>query len=193
MNITSRQTYRPERLEVGASLEVARWRDHPLVKAAASASQIADQPPMMTLAAAALAIGLLRGDRRMSEAAARVLAGVIATTQLKSQVKRMVTRTRPNTVLDGNRYERKLGGEDAGPVNSFPSGHTGDAVAAARALARVYPEFSGLWWGAAALIGLAQLPSGAHYPTDVAAGAVVGLIGESVGSLAVDAILRRIP
>lgn len=192
MNTESRQTFRPERLEVGASLNLARRRNHPLVRAAAKLSQVADQPPMITLATAGLLIGLLRGDRRISEAAVRVLAAVVATTALKSQVKRVVTRTRPNAVLDGNRYERKLGGEDAGPVNSFPSGHTGDAVAAARALARVYPEYSGLWWSAAALIALAQLPSGAHYPTDLAGGAVVGLVGERAAGLIVDKVLQQL-
>ena len=192
MNAPSRSTYQPERIEVGASLRLARLRHHPAVKAAAKASQLADQPPMITIAAVAFGIGLLARDRRISEAAARVLAGVVATTFLKSRIKSLVTRSRPNTVLEGNRYERKLGGEDAGPVNSFPSGHTGDAVAAARALSRVYPEYSGLFWTAAALAALAQLPSGAHYPTDLAGGAVVGLTGEAASGVLIDGIVRRL-
>jgi membrane-associated phospholipid phosphatase len=48
-------------------------------------------------------------------------------------------------------------------------------VAAARALTRVYPEHSQLIWTAAALIVGVQLPAGAHYPSDLVAGSLVGL------------------
>lgn len=59
---------------------------------------------------------------------------------------------------------------------SFPSGHTGASFAAASALA-----FGGSRWGLpafvlAALIGFSRLYLYVHYPTDVMAGALLGIM-----------------
>jgi undecaprenyl-diphosphatase len=57
---------------------------------------------------------------------------------------------------------------------SFPSGHTLHAVSFTLVTASHFPE----WWGALAvmtlLIALSRVILGLHYPTDVAAGAVLG-------------------
>lgn len=62
---------------------------------------------------------------------------------------------------------------------SFPSAHTATAVALAVMLSAAYPR--GRWWFAtlAILVGLHRVQSGAHYPSDVFAGAAVGwLVGQ---------------
>ncbi len=192
-------THRPnalrafERIEVEAELRLAETRRFPAVKAAAKASQIVDQPPIFGLGAAAFVLGVLIGDRRMAEAGARVATAVVATTILKKDVERLVTRTRPNAVLDGEPYRWQLGGADHGAGKSFPSGHTADAVTAARALARIYPDQAGFFWAAAALAALVQLPSGAHYPTDLVAGTLVGLAGEAIADAVVTEALHHLP
>jgi hypothetical protein len=66
---------------------------------------------------------------------------------LKTGVERAVARTRPNAVLDGRPYSRKRGGSRRRALQAFPSGHTADAVAAARALARAYPDLALPIWG----------------------------------------------
>lgn len=58
---------------------------------------------------------------------------------------------------------------------SFPSGHTSTAFAAAAVLTRlgVPPAIA---YGLAALVGITRLYVGVHFPSDVLAGAVLGLL-----------------
>jgi undecaprenyl-diphosphatase len=57
---------------------------------------------------------------------------------------------------------------------SFPSGHTLHAVCFALLLASYFPEWTGALVTLASLIALSRVVLGLHYPTDVAAGAVLG-------------------
>ncbi|MFJ9725016.1 phosphatase PAP2 family protein [Streptomyces sp. NPDC101209] len=63
--------------------------------------------------------------------------------------------------------------EDRPDSSSFPSGHT----AAAAAFAGAWPVAGALCAVPAALVAVERVWSGAHYPTDVAAGAAIGLAG----------------
>jgi membrane-associated phospholipid phosphatase len=177
-----------ERLDVEAALRLGEWRDHPVVKALAGLAEIADQTPAVTAGALMLAYALLRRDARLGEAAIRLVAAILVTTVLKMAVERAVARTRPNAVLGGRPYSRKRGGSRKRARQAFPSGHTADAVAAARALSRAYPDLALPLGGAAALIALVQVPAGAHYPSDLAAGALIGLLGEEAAQRAADAV-----
>jgi undecaprenyl-diphosphatase len=62
-------------------------------------------------------------------------------------------------------------------TRSFPSGHTAHAVAGALVLTALYPSAAAAWltWLAAAVVGLARVYLGVHYPLDAFAGAIVGL------------------
>ena len=57
---------------------------------------------------------------------------------------------------------------------SFPSGHTLHAISFTLLIASYFPEWTALSAGAAFLIALSRVVLGLHYPTDVAAGAVLG-------------------
>jgi undecaprenyl-diphosphatase len=57
---------------------------------------------------------------------------------------------------------------------SFPSGHTLHAVSFTLLLASYFPEAAGAFAAFAFLIALSRVVLGLHYPTDVAAGAVLG-------------------
>ncbi len=75
-----------------------------------------------------------------------------------------------------------LAGDDSGfrlfrygaKFASFPSGHTATSVAAAVALGALFPGWRWALVAFAALIAISRLAVGAHYPSDVVAGAAVG-------------------
>lgn len=72
--------------------------------------------------------------------------------------------------------------------SSFPSGHATSAFAAAGVVAALHPGLRAPVLALAALIGLSRVYLGVHYPTDVVAGAALGL---GIAAVAV-ALGRRI-
>ncbi len=62
-----------------------------------------------------------------------------------------------------------------GRFNSFPSGHTGAAFAMAAVLGARYPRLRLPFYTVAALIALARIGLGSHYPSDIAGGIILGL------------------
>ena len=177
-----------EEADVAMAASLASRKDHPLMRALGAASEVGDQPPLLVLTGAVLAYGVLASDRRAASAGGRMLGSLLLATAVKAGLKRMVSRTRPNVLLDHGRYEVRPLGPDEGPWHSFPSGHTAGSLAVARAAARVYPEARLAAYAGAAAIALVQVPRGAHYPVDVAAGALIGLAAEAV----VDGVTRRL-
>jgi len=168
-----------EEADVALAIHLAKHKGHPLVRGLGTMSEIGDQPPLLALSGAVLAYGLLAGDRRAAGAGARMLGSLILATWIKTGLKRLVARTRPNVLLDEGRYEVESFGPDKGPWHSFPSGHTAGSVAVARAVGRDYPQASTAAYAGAAAVALVQIPRGAHYPADVVVGAVVGIIAEA--------------
>lgn len=74
---------------------------------------------------------------------------------------------------------------------SFPSGHTGASFAAVSAL---YAERNRLWIPAlvlAAFIAFSRLYLYVHYPTDVLAGAAIGVMAGWAGAKSADAVRRH--
>lgn len=69
---------------------------------------------------------------------------------------------------------------------SFPSSHAANHFCVAAFLISIFGNFLGrykwLWWAWAALVSLSQVYVGVHYPLDITAGALLGMIvGFSIG------------
>lgn len=89
-------------------------------------------------------------------------------------VKRVVRRPRPGTA----RYAPLV--RTAGR-HSFPSSHATSAVAAAVAFGALRPKARRLAAPVAAAMCVSRLVVGVHYPTDVAAGALLGAVTATLG------------
>lgn len=76
----------------------------------------------------------------------------------------------------------------APPDASFPSGHAQTAFGAAAYLCLLYPRGAAAFLALASLVGLSRVALGAHFPSDVLAGALLG----SALSIAGYLIARRL-
>lgn len=177
-----------EKADIAVAEAAADNKHGPLARAVGAIGHLGDQPPMLAAAATLLVTGIFAKEPRMMRAGGRMIAAELVTIVIKDLVKRAVTRTRPHMLLEEGRYERRPGGPHEGKYNSFPSGHTAGAVACAVALTREYPEMKTPAYGFAAAVAVGQVRNAAHYPTDVGAGALVGLVSELIVDRAVRAI-----
>lgn len=173
-----------ERADVQAAAKAGEQRHNPLVEGVGRLAKGADQPPMFRLGLAVLGVGIALRRRDVAEAGGRMLLALSLTTAVKAAIKASVVRTRPNMLWDEGRYETGVWGPNESPLNSFPSGHTANAVTVAQAVGRVAPGWRPSLWTVAVMAGGVQVPRGAHHPIDVAAGALVGLGAEAVANRA---------
>ena len=114
--------------------------------------------------------GVASGDKEMRQNSVYVASSTAVSIGLTLLVKHLVKRPRP--------FIKNI---NIVPVyrpssTSFPSGHTSSTFAPAAALSIAYPKWyviapSFLWSGA---VGYSRMYLGVHYPTDVAAGAILG-------------------
>lgn len=151
-------------------------------------SKLGDQPELRLIAGSLLALGTLGGNDRLVRAGSRMLIAHEAATVVKDLVKTNIDRTRPRSAKTRGARKPKKGDHTAKEKTSFPSGHSAGAMAAARAFSREFPEYGPAAIGAAALVAALQVPRCAHYPTDVAAGVLIGLLIEKITDAAWDAV-----
>lgn len=63
---------------------------------------------------------------------------------------------------------------------SFPSGHTLHAIAFSVVLCAYYPAMAWVLWPFTVLLAVSRVVLGLHYPSDVLAGIVIGVIGSHI-------------
>ncbi|MEU6184235.1 phosphatase PAP2 family protein [Streptomyces coeruleorubidus] len=105
-------------------------------------------------------------------AAAAAGVGGMATAQVLSNAvaKKLCRRRRPPEEWVPAEELRERPGS-----SSFPSGHTAAALAFAGAVAPVWPAAGAACGVSAVIVAAERVHSGAHYPSDVAAGGVIRL------------------
>src|SRR4051812_23230115 len=169
------------------------YQGSPAMRALGHFASLGDQPPLRTLCAAVIAAGLAGGDRRLARAGLRMLAAHSLATLAKDFVKHRVDRTRPRSKgRKGKGPAPKPGRHKAKEETSFPSGHSAGAAAVARAFARDYPEHQAPAYAAAGALALAQIPRCAHYPTDVGAGLLIGILAETAVDIGYKLVEERL-
>ncbi|WP_330261379.1 phosphatase PAP2 family protein [Streptomyces sp. NBC_00539] len=127
------------------------------------------------------------GGRRGRRAAAAGLTGMAVAEVLSNGVgKRLVPRERPP-----KEWFHADEVEDRPDSSSFPSGHTAAAVAFTAGVSEKWPEAGALCLAVAVAVAVERVHSGAHYPSDVAAGAVIGTVSRALPHAA-PAAFRRV-
>ncbi|WP_251054967.1 phosphatase PAP2 family protein [Streptomyces sp. ISL-66] len=145
----------------------------------------AEHTKLWWAAAAAMAVG---GGWRGRKAATAGVAGTALAELLSNGVaKQLVKRRRPP-----KEWIPHEDVEERPESSSFPSGHTAAAVAFTVAVTPTWP-----WAGAACavptvLVAIERVHDGAHYPSDVAAGAVIGLVAAALVRATPRLLLRRL-
>jgi len=85
-----------------------------------------------------------------------------------------IGRLRPNQATTQQAFTQPFAELFTKQKVSFPSGEAATALAAAYVLSRLLPRWTAVFYVAAALAAAARLINGAHYVSDVVAGALAG-------------------
>ncbi|MEV8550660.1 phosphatase PAP2 family protein [Streptomyces glaucescens] len=134
-----------------------------------SAVEEAAESTKLWCAAAVVMVSL--GGRRGRRAAGAGLTALAGAQLISNRLcKQLVDRPRPP-----KEWFPHDEADDRPGSSSFPSGHTAAAVAFTAAVAPAWPAAGAACAVPAAMVALERVQSGAHYLSDVAAGAAIGL------------------
>lgn len=132
---------------------------------------------ILPVLAGSYALTKLTGHDRVAAAVLRIAAGYLVADAIGGTLKPAIGRRRPGA---GGAWTFKPFGPADGRWRAFPSAHTVHATALAAGIAAEVrrPWVTAVGATAAAIVGVQRVYTGAHWPSDVVAG---GIIGVAVG------------
>ena len=119
-----------------------------------------------------LVVGEINSNKSLQRKAVYIGESIVVSSAITWGLKYSINRQRPQSAYPGEITAASTGGSP-----SFPSGHTSQAFATATALSIAFPK----WYvvvpamGWAATVAYSRMYLGVHYPSDVVAGALVGM------------------
>lgn len=115
-------------------------------------------------------VGLIRHDDKVFRNACVILASTAVNAVITNALKYSINRERPFVTYPEILKKAKAGSP------SFPSGHTSSAFSTATSLSLAYPEWYVIVpsFAYAGTVAYSRMHLGVHYPSDVAAGALIG-------------------
>jgi undecaprenyl-diphosphatase len=174
----------------GEDFLVRRLNERASGKSAQPAIEVASNGLIAVPVGIVIGLGIEALRTRDAQRLADVLLGGIScavVTMMKRSVAPLVKRRRPHRRLPGV-TAIGTGASDS----SFFSHHTAQAAALATAALGTSRAAGVTAAVAGAGLGVARVAVGAHYPTDVAAGAVIGLVSSRLALLGRQRLARRL-
>ncbi|MDN0199513.1 phosphatase PAP2 family protein [Streptomyces sp. S.PNR 29] len=157
---------------------MAAWRSARARRVLSAVEEAAEHTKLWWCAAVVMAgVGGWRGRRA---AAAGLVSMALAETAASCVFKQLCQRRRPPKEWISHEEVH-----DRPDSSSFPSGHTAAAVGFTAAAAVIWPAAGAVCAVPTLAVAFERVHTGAHYPSDVAAGAAIGL--------AATALTRRAP
>ncbi len=161
-------------LDVAAAYALAPYKFTLFVGGVNQVSKLGEAHWYLVPAACVWAWCFFSGNRPYARhVAGRVFLTVAVTGIMVLLLKMLFGRTRPELLIDGGEYAFTFFALD-GEWLSFPSGHATTTAAFAGAMAMIWPRWTGLFLAYALLIGATRVIVGAHFPSDVIAGLMLG-------------------
>lgn len=133
--------------------------------------------------------GRIRSNRTFIDAGKFLLAGFIASGITVQAIKHLLGRARPRITYD----ILFVGPSLKGGYDSFPSGHTTAAFCFAFIISLYFPRYRVIFYLLAIFIALSRVIGLSHFPSDILAGAVVGLAVGKVMLLKIPSFRKSIP
>jgi len=125
-----------------------------------------------------VAIGVIawgQGDRDWARRGFLGGSAVAAAGLLDQVLKNLLCRARPSAAGAGVFFTGFPCVPAPYALASFPSGHATTVFALATVLSLWYPRWTAAWLALAAVVGWSRIALGPHFPSDVVAGAVLGV------------------